>query len=97
VAGQNRTLGPLEQSPFYGIELHPAGGGSAGLLTNARAQVLHQRKHPIPGLYAVGNTAAKLEFGSGYQAGFTLTSGMTFGYLAAQHMLQDAGLLLRAV
>jgi 3-oxosteroid 1-dehydrogenase len=97
VAGQNRTLGPLEQSPFYGIELHPAGGGSAGLLTNARAQVLHQRKHPIPGLYAVGNTAAKLEFGSGYQAGFTLTSGMTFGYLAAQHMLQDAGLLLRGV
>ena len=40
----------------------------------------------IPGLYVLGNAAAHLEYGNGYQAGYSLTSGMTFGYLAAQHM-----------
>jgi 3-oxosteroid 1-dehydrogenase len=58
------------------------------LLVNASAQVLNQRRSPIPGLYALGNTAAHVEFGAGYQAGYTLASSMTFGYLAVEHMLQ---------
>ena len=32
-------------------------------------QVLHQRRHPIPGLYASGVVAARNEIGAGYQAG----------------------------
>jgi 3-oxosteroid 1-dehydrogenase len=84
----NPTLGALSKPPFYGIELHPSALSSAGLLTNASAQVLNQRRRPIPGLYALGNTAAHTEFGAGYQAGYTLASSMTFGYLAVEHMLQ---------
>jgi 3-oxosteroid 1-dehydrogenase len=84
---RNASLGTLAQPPFYAIELHPSlGSTSAGLLTNAHAQVLHQRRHPIPGLYASGVVAARTELGAGYQAGLNLASGMTFSYVAVQHM-----------
>jgi 3-oxosteroid 1-dehydrogenase len=83
----NSRLGSIEKAPFYGLELHPSlGTSSAGLLTNAHAQVLHQRRHPIPGLYASGVAAARTELGAGYQAGLNLASGMTFSFLAVQHM-----------
>ncbi len=84
--GANQSLGTIAAPPFYGIELRPAGGGSAGVLTNEWGQVVHQRRRPIPGLYAIGNVTARVEYGAGYQAGFTLASGMCFGHLAAQHM-----------
>ena len=69
------------------IELHPAGGSSAGLLTDMHAGVIHQRRRPIPGLYASGNAAAATEQGVGYQAGLSLAAAMTFSYLAVRHML----------
>lgn len=80
------TLGTLRIPPFYGVELHPSVFASAGLVANGSAQVINQRGAPIPGLYAAGNNAAHTEYGVGYQAGFSLGSGMTFGYLAARHM-----------
>jgi 3-oxosteroid 1-dehydrogenase len=82
----NPSLGTLRIPPFYGVELHPSAFASAGVLANCNAQVLDQRGAPMPGLYAAGNNAAHTEYGVGYQAGFSLGSGMTFGYLAARHM-----------
>ena len=82
----NPSLGTLRIAPFYGVELHPSAFASAGLLTNARAQVVNQRQQPIPGLYAAGNAAAHTEYGVGYQAGHSFAAGMIFGYLAARHM-----------
>ena len=83
----NRRLGTLEKPPFYGVRLYPGvfvpGGG---VRTNPHGQALNTSDVAIPGLYAVGNTAAHLEYGIGYQAGYSLASGMTFGYLAALHM-----------
>ena len=84
---RNSSLGALDQPPFYGLELRPSlGTSSAGLLTNAHGQVLHQRRHPIAGLYASGVVAARNEIGAGYQAGVNLASGMTFSTLAVEHM-----------
>jgi 3-oxosteroid 1-dehydrogenase len=83
----NGSLGTIAEPPFYGIELHPAGGSSVGLLTNVQGQVIHQRRHPILGLYASGNAAAATEQGIGYQAGLSLASAMTFSYLAVRHMI----------
>jgi len=83
----NVSLGAIEEPPFYGIELHPAGGSSVGLLADSRGRVIHQRRHPIPGLYASGNVAAATEHGVGYQAGMSLAAGMTFSYLAVRHMI----------
>jgi len=85
--GENSSLGTVGEPPFYGIELHPAGGSSVGLLTNVHGQVIHQRRRPIPRLYASGNAAATTEQGIGYQAGLSLASAMTFSYLAVRHML----------
>jgi 3-oxosteroid 1-dehydrogenase len=82
----NPSLGTLRIPPFYGVELHPSAFASAGLVTDSRAQVVDHRGSPIPGLYAAGNNAAHTEYGVGYQAGFSLGSAMTFGYLAARHM-----------
>jgi 3-oxosteroid 1-dehydrogenase len=61
----NGSIGAVEKPPFDGIELHPAGGASVGLLTDAQARVIHQRRHAIPGLYASGNVAAATEQGIG--------------------------------
>ncbi|MEX0407280.1 FAD-dependent oxidoreductase [Aquibium sp. LZ166] len=84
----NPSVGAVSQGPFYGIELHPSAFCSAGLVTNPDAQVLNQRGHPISGLYAVGNASAHTDYGVGYQAGYSLASAMTFGYLAARHVAQ---------
>lgn len=82
----NASLGTIEQPPFYGVELHPTNSNSAGLLTDGYGQVIHQRRRPIPGLYASGYAAACVESGIGYQAGLLLASSMTFSYLAVRHM-----------
>jgi 3-oxosteroid 1-dehydrogenase len=85
------TLGPIEEAPFYGIQLHPTALASAGLMADTSARVIHIRGTPIPGLYAVGNAAARTETGSGYQTGFSLTSGLTFGLIAARDLAANAG------
>ena len=79
-------LGTLRIPPFYGVELHPSAFASGGLLTNSHGQVINHRRTPIAGLYAAGNAAAHTEYGVGYQAGHSIGSAMTFGYLAARHM-----------
>jgi 3-oxosteroid 1-dehydrogenase len=84
---RNSSLGALDRPPFYGLELRPSlGTTSAGLLTDVNGQVLHQRRHPIAGLYASGVVAARTEIGAGYQAGLNLASAMTFSALAVEHM-----------
>ena len=81
----NSQLGPLERPPYYGLKLHVSGIGSAGLLTDTLGRAIHVRGHPIPGLYACGNTSAPTDWGVGYQAGLSLMSGLIFAYRAVQH------------
>jgi 3-oxosteroid 1-dehydrogenase len=88
--GANPSLGNIAKAPFYGLKLRPSSLPSAGLLVNAAAQVLDQRRRPIVGLYAIGNAAAHTDYGAGFQAGYSLGSAMTFGYLAAQSMKHAA-------
>lgn len=84
---QNHALGSLEKPPFYGVRLFPSAFvPSGGIRTNHHAQVLDTRGSPIAKLYGIGNVAAHLEYGIGYQAGYSLTSAMTFGYLSVEHI-----------
>jgi succinate dehydrogenase/fumarate reductase flavoprotein subunit len=46
---------------------------------------MHVRGRPIPGLYAVGNSAAPLDIGAGYQSGLSNLRGLVGGYLAGRH------------
>lgn len=82
----NPSLGSIAEPPFYGIRLYTAPFSSAGLSIDDNAQVTDLNDKPIPGLYSAGNAAAHTEYGIGYQAGYSLASGLTFGYLAARHM-----------
>jgi 3-oxosteroid 1-dehydrogenase len=83
----NPNLGPLDKPPYYGVRLVPVSVGinSHGLKTDTEARVVHLRGHPIPGLYAVGNSAAIRDLGAGYQSGTSNMRAITWGYIAGRH------------
>jgi 3-oxosteroid 1-dehydrogenase len=84
----NPTLRALDKGPFYACPCYPGDiGTNGGLVINENAQVVNQAGEPIPGLYAAGNTTASVMGYSYPAAGATLGPGMTFGYLAARHMV----------
>jgi 3-oxosteroid 1-dehydrogenase len=84
----NPNLGVVEKPPFYGVRLVPVGVGinSHGLRTDAHGRVVHVRGHAIPGLYAVGISAALLDLGAGYQSGTSNMRAITWGYVAGHHV-----------
>ena len=83
----HRTLGPIDQGPYYAVKMEAGALGTAGgPKTNGDAQVLDWSGNPIPGLYAAGNAMAAV-LGEAYGgAGGTLGPGMTFGYIAGRHL-----------
>ena len=85
----NPNLGPLDKAPYYGVRLVPVSVGinSHGLKTDTSARVVHVRGHAIPGLYAVGNSAALRDLGSGYQSGTSNMRAITWGYIAGRHVM----------
>ena len=82
-----RTLGLIDQGPFYAVKMESGALGTCGgPKTNGEAQVLDWSGNPIPGLYAAGNAMAAV-LGEAYGgAGGTLGPGMTFGYIAGKHL-----------
>ena len=83
----NPCLRPLDKGPFYAIPIYPGDiGTNGGLTTDARARVLGADGKPIPGLYAIGNSAASAMGESYPGAGVTIGPALTFGYIAAQDM-----------
>lgn len=84
----NPLLGPLDKPPFYALKLSRLAASipSAGLRTDPDARVLRVSGDPIPGLYAAGNAAVRLDTG-GYQSGTANARGLTFGYLAARDIV----------
>jgi predicted oxidoreductase len=78
----HRNLGPLENGPFFAVELQfGCIGTKGGPLIDTDGQVLDADEKPLPGLYACGNVTASI-FGPGYPgAGSTLGAGMAVGYL----------------
>jgi 3-oxosteroid 1-dehydrogenase len=83
----NPCIAPIAEAPYYALPIHPGDiGTKGGALTDVNGQVVRENGEPIPGLYAVGNSAASV-MGSKYPgAGATLGPAMTFGYLAAKHL-----------
>jgi 3-oxosteroid 1-dehydrogenase len=85
--GPNPSLGTVEKGPFYGVRLYPAAFvPSGGVRTDSFGRVINSQGAPISKLFAIGNTAAHLEYGVGYQAGYSLTAAMTFAYRCIQHI-----------
>jgi 3-oxosteroid 1-dehydrogenase len=93
----NANLGPLLKAPFYAVEMKRMGGTgipSSGLLTDKHSRVVGWDDKPIEGLYAAGNSVARLETGAVMQSGISNARGMTYGWLAARHACGEASTLL---
>jgi succinate dehydrogenase/fumarate reductase flavoprotein subunit len=81
--GPYRTLGPLDEPPFYACRIRSGVlGTKGGPKTNERAEVQSVRGLRIEGLYAAGNASASMTGMSYPGAGATLGPAMTFGYIA---------------
>ena len=93
----NGNLGALAKGPFYAVELLRMGGSaipSTGLMTDQHSRVVGWDDKPIEGLYAAGNSVARMETGAVMQSGISNARGMTHGWLAARHACGDASDLL---
>jgi 3-oxosteroid 1-dehydrogenase len=84
----NPNLRPLDPKCLYAVRVVLSDLGTCGGVTaDEHARVLTENGEPIPGLYAVGNTAANA-FGKSYPgAGATIGQGLVFSHVAAQHAL----------
>ncbi len=86
--GPNPCLGPVEEAPFYAIEILAGDlGTKGGLKTDERARVLDAQDQAIPGLYATGNCSGSVMGNSYPGAGSTIGPSMAFGYIAAHDAL----------
>jgi 3-oxosteroid 1-dehydrogenase len=82
----NPCIEPIDEAPFYGVEVLPGDVGTCGgLLTDEHARVLDQRDQPIPGLYATGNSTATVMGRHYLGPGASIANSMVFGYVAALH------------
>ncbi len=93
----NANLGTLLKGPFYAVEMKRMGGTaipSNGLLTDQHSRVMGWDDKPIEGLYAAGNSVARMETGAVMQSGVSNARGMTHGWLAARHACGDPSKLL---
>jgi 3-oxosteroid 1-dehydrogenase len=93
-AYKNPNLGVIQKGPFFAVKIWPGDlGTKGGVLTDENAQALREVKggkyEPIRGLYAVGNSSASVMGRTYAGAGATLGPGLTFGYIAANHMGQS--------
>ena len=83
----NPNLYPLGDPPYYAFRIVLGDlGTSGGLRTDEYARVLRPDDIVVPGLYAVGNTAAPVMGRSYAGAGATIGPAMTFGFVAAKHV-----------
>jgi len=83
----NPCIAPIAEPPFYAVKVVVGDLGTyAGIATNGSAQVLDERKRPIPGLYACGNDALSIMGGNYPGPGITLGPAMTFGWIAGRHL-----------
>jgi 3-oxosteroid 1-dehydrogenase len=83
----NRSLGPIDEPPYYATEIYPADVGTCGgVVTNEHAQVLDEAGTPIAGLYATGNITATVMGRTYPGAGASIANTMVFGYIAARHV-----------
>ena len=79
---------PYQHAAFFAITVFAGDiGASVGLVTDENARVLDRNRAPILGLYACGNDMDSIMAGIYPGPGITIGPAMTFGYIAAKHIL----------
>ena len=86
----SKTLGSLEQGPFFAVPFYPGDVGTfGGLVTDASARVLRGDGSVINGLYATGTSTASVMGAVEPGPGGSIGPAMTWGYVAARHALKN--------
>jgi 3-oxosteroid 1-dehydrogenase len=82
----NQTLGPIDQGPFYAVNVIPGDVSTyGGIVTDVNSRVVRADGSVIEGLYATGVSTAS-PMGRVYPgAGASVGPSMTFGWIAAKH------------
>lgn len=81
-----KSLGTIEQGPFYALQLFPGDVSTyGGLVTDVHARVLRDDGSVIDGLYATGTSTAAVLGAVEPGAGGSIGPAFTFGYIAAKH------------
>ena len=87
----NPCVAPIKDGPFYAIKLVVGDIATfAGLVTDRHCRVLNNERHPVQGLYAVGNDISSIMGGNYPGAGITLGPALTFGYVAGMYLAKAA-------
>ncbi|HAJ11938.1 MAG TPA: 3-oxosteroid 1-dehydrogenase, partial [Comamonadaceae bacterium] len=87
----NPCVAPVQNGPFYAVKLVMGDLGTFdGVRTSVVGEVLRRDGTPIEGLYAVGNDRASIMGGNYPGAGITHGPNMTFGYVTANHIADQA-------
>ena len=88
----NPSLGTIERGPFYAVSIVPGDVSTwGGLVTDAHARVLDEEGRVIEGLYATGTTTASVCGRTYPGAGASIGPALTFGYVAARHVVGANG------
>ncbi len=88
---ESRSLGTLEQGPFYAIQIFPGDVSTyGGLVTDVDARVLRPDGSVIEGLYATGTSTASVMGRVEPGAGGSVGPSLTWGYVAARHALRQS-------
>jgi len=87
----NPCVAPIDQGPFFAVKVLMGDLGTFdGLRTSVVGEVLRADGTPIKGLYAAGNDRASVMGGNYPGAGITHGPNMTFGYVTANHIADQA-------
>jgi succinate dehydrogenase/fumarate reductase flavoprotein subunit len=88
----NPCVAPIVKGPFYAIKVIMGDLGTFdGIQTTVEGQVLRRDGSSIAGLYAAGNDRASIMGGNYPAAGITHGPNMTFAYVCANHIADQAG------
>ncbi|MBS0353781.1 MAG: FAD-dependent oxidoreductase [Proteobacteria bacterium] len=88
----NPCVAPIRQGPFFAVKVLMGDLGTFdGIKTSVVGEVLRGDGAPIAGLYAVGNDRASIMGGNYPGAGITHGPNMTFGFITANHIADQAG------
>ncbi len=90
--GRTYNLKPIDQAPYYALQIIPGGSETAGgLVINGNAEVLNWAGDVIPGLYAGGSTTSGWT-GMVYPgSGTAITNALLFGRIGGANAAAQEG------